>query len=84
MKREDKFKQIAKEAKAVLWALLAIIIFWIVAGLGISRLDITIFHTPLWVITGCVGTWVFSIIIVVFLMKHVFKDFSLEEEDGDE
>lgn len=84
MKREDKFKQIAKEAKAVLWALLAIIIFWIVAGLGISRLDITIFHTPLWVITGCVGTWVFSIIIVVFLMKHVFKDFSLEEEDDDE
>lgn len=84
MKREDKFKQIAKEAKAVLWALLAIIIFWIVAGLGISRLDITIFHTPLWVITGCVGTWVFSIVIVVFLMKHVFKDFSLEEEDDDE
>lgn len=84
MKREDKFKQIAKEAKAVLWALLAIIIFWIVAGLGISRLDITIFHTPLWVITGCVGTWIFSIIIVVFLMKRIFKDFSLEEEDGDE
>lgn len=84
MKRKDKFEQIAKEAKAVLWALIAIILFWVVAGLGISRLDITLFHTPLWVITGCVGTWIFSIIIVVFLMKRVFKDFSLEEEDGDE
>ncbi|MBQ8663816.1 MAG: YhdT family protein [Eubacterium sp.] len=84
MKREDKFKQIAKEARAVLWALLAIIIFWIIAGLGISRLNITIFHTPLWVITGCVGTWIFSIVIVVFLMKRIFKDFSLEEDDGDE
>ena len=84
MKREDKFKQIAKEAKAVLWALIAIIVFWIVAGLGISRLDITLFHTPLWVITGCVGTWIFSIVIVVFLMKRVFKDFDLEEEDDDE
>ena len=84
MKRKDKFEQIAKEAKAVLWALIAIIVFWIIAGLGVSRLDITLFHTPLWVITGCVGTWIFSIIVVVFLMKRVFKDFSLEEEDGDE
>ncbi len=84
MKREDKFKQIAKEARAVLWALIAIILFWIVAGLGISRLDITILHTPLWVITGCVGTWIFSVIIVVVLMKCIFKDFSLEEDDGDE
>ena len=84
MKRKDKFEQIAKEARAVLWALAAIIVFWIIAGLGVSRLDITLFHTPLWVITGCVGTWIFSIVIVVFLMKRVFKDFSLEEEDGDE
>lgn len=84
MKRKDKFKQIAREARAVLWALIAIIVFWIAAGLGVSRLDITILHTPLWVITGCIGTWIFSIIIVVLLMKLVFKDFGLEEEDADE
>ncbi len=84
MKREDKLKQIAKEAKAVLWALLAIILFWIVAGLGVSKLDITVFHTPLWAITGCIGTWIFSIIVVVFLVKRVFKDFDLEEEEEDE
>lgn len=84
MKQKDKFEQIAREVKAVLWALLAIILFWIVAGLGISRLDITLFHTPLWIITGCIGTWIFSIIVVVFLVKRVFKDFDLEEEDGDE
>lgn len=83
MKRKDKLKQIAREARAALWALLAIIIFWIIAGLGISNLDITIFHTPLWVITGCIGTWIFSIILVIWLMRHVFKNFSLEE-DGDE
>lgn len=84
MKRKEKFEQIVKEAKAVLWALLAIIVFWIVAGLGISRLDITVFHTPLWVITGCIGTWIFSIIVVVFLMKRIFKDFDLEEDVEDE
>lgn len=84
MKRKDKLKQITKEAKAVLWALLAIILFWIIAGLGVSKLDITVFHTPLWAITGCIGTWIFSIIVVVFLVKHVFKDFDLEEEEEDE
>lgn len=84
MKRKEKFEQIVREAKAVLWALLAIIVFWIVAGLGISRLDITVFHTPLWVITGCIGTWIFSIIVVVFLMKRIFKDFDLEEDVEDE
>ena len=51
---------------------------------GVSKLHITVFHTPLWAITGCIGTWIFSIIVVVYLMKRVFKDFDLEEENEDE
>ena len=31
MKRKEKLRQIAKEAKSVLWAVIAIIVFWIVA-----------------------------------------------------
>lgn len=53
MKRKEKLRQIAKEAKSVLWAVIAIIVFWIVAGFGVSKLHITIFHTPLWAVTGC-------------------------------
>lgn len=48
MKRKEKLRQIAKEAKSVLWAVIAIIVFWIVAGFGVSKLHITVFHTPLW------------------------------------
>ena len=70
MKRKEKLRQIAKEAKSVLWAVIAIIVFWIVAGFGVSKLHITIFHTPLWAVTGCIGTWIFSIIVVVYLMKR--------------
>lgn len=81
---KGKLRQIAKEAKSVLWAVIAIIVFWIVAGFGVSKLHITVFHTPLWAITGCIGTWIFSIIVVVYLMKRVFKDFDLEEENEDE
>ena len=42
MKRKEKLRQIAKEAKSVLWAVIAIIVFWIVAGFGVSKLHITI------------------------------------------
>lgn len=54
--------------------------FWAVSGLGISKLDIVIYHTPLWIITGCLGTWIFSVILVALVVKIVFKDFSLDEE----
>ena len=50
MKRKEKLRQIAKEAKSVRWAVIAIIVFWIVAGFGVSKLHITIFHTPLWAV----------------------------------
>ena len=81
MNRKQKYGQIRKEAIACLWALVAIIAFWTVSGIGVSRLNITIFHTPLWAITGCIGTWIFSVALVIFLVKFVFRDFSLEDED---
>ena len=81
MNRKQKYGQIRKEAIACLWALVAIIVFWTVSGIGVSRLNITIFHTPLWAITGCIGTWIFSVALVIFLVKFVFRDFSLEDED---
>ena len=84
MNRKEKYGQIRKEAIACLWARAAIIVFWTVSGIGVSRLNITIFHTPLWAITGCIGTWVFSVVLVIFLVKFVFRDFSLEDEDASE
>ena len=84
MTRKEKFDQAAKEAKAVGIGLILIIVFWVISGFGISRLDITVWHTPLWVITGCLGTWIFSIILVSWIVKKVFKDFALDEEDGNE
>ena len=84
MTRKEKFDQAAREAKAVGVGLILIILFWIISGFGVSRLGITVWHTPLWVITGCVGTWVFSIVLVTCIVKKVFKDFALDEEDGDE
>lgn len=84
MNRKEKFDQVNKEAKAVGIGLILIIVFWIAAGFGVSCLNINIGHTPLWVITGCVGTWVFAILLVTWMVKKVFKDFDLDEEESDE
>ena len=84
MNRKQKYGQIRREAIACFWALVAIIVFWTIAGIGVSRLNITIFHTPLWAITGCIGTWIFSVVLVICLVKFVFKDFRLEDEDASE
>lgn len=81
MTTREKFQQINKEAKATLLVLLLVILFWTISGIGVSRLNITIFHTPLWAITGCIGTWLFSVVAVWVLVKKVFKNFDLEEEE---
>ena len=82
MSKKQKYGQIRKEAIACFKALVAVIVFWAISGIGVSRLNITIFHTPMWVITGCIGTWIFSVVLVIFLVKFVFRDFSLEDGSG--
>ena len=84
MNRNEQYDQANKEAKAVGIGLILIIVFWIAAGFGVSCLNINIGHTPLWVITGCIGTWVFAILLVTWMVKKVFKDFDLDEEENDE
>ena len=81
MNQKDKWKQMNKEAKASGLALLTIIIFWILAGFGVAQLHITLAHTPLWVITGCLGTWIFAVLLVAWMMKYVFKDFELDDDE---
>lgn len=84
MTRKEKFHQAKQEAKAVFIGLILIILFWIISGFGVSWLGIMVWHTPLWAITGCIGTWIFSIVLISWIVKKVFKDFALDEEDGDE
>ncbi len=86
MDKKKIMKQIKKEARATLLVLGLVIVVWCVLGFGISKLEIRIFHTPLWAITGCLGTWGFSVAAVWWLIRRVFKDFDLteEEEEKDE
>ncbi len=74
----EAMKQANKEAKSTVVALVAIIAVWLVCGFGLSGLDIWVFHTPLWVIGGCVAPWIAAIVAAVVLGYKVFADFDLD------
>lgn len=76
---KQKHEQANREAAATVVALAITIVVWIVCGFGLSALDITLFHTPIWVIGGTIGTWICSIVVVVVLTKKIFVGFDLDE-----
>ncbi len=84
MKRSEKFRQANREAVATVVAAAAVIVFWCIAGFGLADLDISFMHTPLWVWGGCVGTWIFAVLVTIFLTKKVFMDFSLDNDDEED
>lgn len=81
MNYKEKLQQANKEAKGAVVALFLTIIVWIIAGFAIAPLNIVVFNTPLWIITGCFGTWIFAIAVAVYMSKFIFKDIDLEDEE---
>ena len=79
---KQKHEQANREAIATVVALAITIIVWIVCGFGLSGLDVSLIHTPRWVIGGTICTWICSIVVVVVLAKKVFVGFDLEAEEA--
>ena len=77
---KQKHEQANKEALATVIGLAVTIAVWCIFGFGLAGLDIELFHTPLWVIGGTVGTWICSIVVAVVLAKKVFMGFDLDDE----
>ena len=73
----DKLAQTNREAKATAAALAVIVAVWLVGGFGLAGFDVQLFGTPLWIIAGCMGTWV-----AIVLARFVFADFPLDDEEG--
>jgi len=78
---KQKHEQATREAVATVVALAITIVVWVVCGFGLSGLDVTVLHTPLWVVGGTVGTWICSIVVVLVLAKKFFVGFDLDEDD---
>ncbi len=79
----EKFIQMNKEAKGTWLVGLIICVFWWITGFGIYRFapDARICYMPAWFIVSCFGSWILSIILVYVLLKTVFTDFELDDND---
>lgn len=79
---KQKLEQANREALATLGALAVTVLVWVACGFGLAGLDIQVFHTPLWVVGGTLGTWACAIVVSIVLAKRFFADFELDDEDG--
>ena len=85
MTRKEKYRQTRREAIATGLALAALIVYWLFAGFGtVNFLDnsIRIAGLPLWVVLGTFGTWAMALVIVLFLLRFVFRDMPLDDEEA--
>lgn len=77
----ERMKQANKEARITLIGVGVVIVCWAVFGFGLYNVDVTIFSTPLWIVMGCVGTWVVALIVSIILATKVIEDCPLDEDD---
>ena len=84
MKRSEQFRQANREAKTTVLATVVVILFWIVSGFGLAGSDIVIFDTPIWVIGGCIVSWLFAVVVAWWLAEYVIKDVDAEDNSAAE
>ena len=80
MSEYEKYQQIKREARWTVLALFVLILFWLLAGFGLSGLPGEVLGLPLWAVTSSVGVWFFAILLVKLLTSLVFQDMELDEE----
>ena len=81
--KDEKEKQIRREAKATM-ILFAICCIWnIVFAYGLSGSGIRIGGLPLWWLISTPGMFIIAVVGVAYLLKRVFANFELEDaEEG--
>jgi uncharacterized membrane protein YhdT len=84
MTYKEKFVQMNREAVATFIAVVLIAVFWWVSGFALERINFTIFYMPGWFVVGCAGSLILSICAVVFLVKKVYRNFSLTDDGTEE
>ncbi len=77
----EKLKQANREARAAVVGLIVTIVAWSLLGFGVAQTGIIVFSTPLWVITGCVGSFLFAVAVAIVMAKVVMKDVGLDDDE---
>lgn len=80
----EKLRQADKEAAYTLaFSALVTAFFWLSIFLTSNSL-LAFFGLPLWFWLSCIGGYLFSILIVLLLVRLFFKNFDLENTDDKE
>jgi uncharacterized membrane protein YhdT len=82
MTYKEKFIQMNKEAAATMIAVAIIAAFWWISGFALEKIDFTVLSMPGWFVVSCTGSFILSVCAAVFLVKKVYKNFSLSDETG--
>ena len=67
----SKYVEVLREAKWTVTALATLIVFWLLAGIVGSRVELVVYNIPAWAILGTLGVWVFAIAIAVALSRNI-------------
>lgn len=77
----ERMRQANREAKITAIGVGVVIVCWLVFGFGLYNVDIVILSTPLWIIMGCLGTWIVALVLSIILATKVIEDCPLDEDD---
>lgn len=81
MNREEKDRQIRREARATLILFLICFVWNVGFAYGLSGTGARLFGLPVWWLVSTPGMFVIAVIGVVILLKRVFVNFDLEDTD---
>ena len=79
--KEEKNKQIKKEAFATVILFIICFIWHVGFGYGLSGVPIYIFNLPQWWIISTPGVFVVGVVGVIILLNKVFVNFDLNSEE---
>ena len=81
MTREEKDIQIRKEARATVVLFVICFVWHVGFGYLLSGSGISVAGLPLWWILSTPGVFVVAVVGVVYLLRKVFVNFSLDDEE---
>lgn len=67
----SRYMEVMKEAKMTAFSLLLLIIFWLLAGILGSGVEVEVYGVPLWAVLGTVGVWTFAIVLAITLSRNI-------------
>lgn len=79
--KEEKHKQCLKEIKATLLVVGICFLWHVLTAFLLNSTGWVLFHMPAWFVVSVFGTVIFAVIGVFWLLRHVFIDFSYDEEE---